>query len=466
MFFNSLSFIFLFLPISFFIYVFLNKQHLTIAALVVLMLGSLFFYAWWDAFYLPLLLVSIGVNFLFGRFIFQLTEQKKRKLFLIAGVVFNIALLAYFKYTGFILSNINELTTWLFKDSITVPTIILPIGISFFTFTQIAFLVDVYQRKASEYRLLHYTLFVSYFPHLLAGPIIHHAEMMPQFTGLKQKVLNYKNIYQGLVLFSMGLFKKVVLADTLAVWANSGYADSAHLGLLQAWSTVLSYTFQLYFDFSGYTDMAIGMSLLFNIRLPINFNSPYKSLSIRDFWQRWHITLSRFLRNYLYIFMGGNRAGQSKMLRNLLIIFLVGGIWHGAGWTFIVWGILHGLAMSIRSLWQKAPIVLPKMLAWFITFAFINVTWVFFRADSLKSAVSLLVNCFDNHHPVTLINPIIMLALAASFFVCVFAKNTQEIVASKVMNWKITPIFMGGLFLLSVYVLIIRNSSAFLYFQF
>ena len=527
MLFNSLPFIFLFLPISFFVYTFLNQYQLSRFSVLWLMFCSLFFYAWWNINYLPLLLASILINFMMGRLIFNAPNAVRRKGMLMIGVIFNIVLLAYFKYLGFFLANVNMLLVnnlkafqslipmgssllilgpiiyklgikgryrlltfslgllmatvlfvcysraewflgdaqWLLDKKLDASHIILPIGISFFTFTQIAFLVDVYQRKASEYRLLHYTLFVSYFPHLLAGPIIHHAEIMPQFASIKEKRLDYKNIFQGLILFTLGLFKKVVLADTFAVWANSGYSSVDQLGFLQAWSTMLAYTFQLYFDFSGYTDMAIGMSWLFNIQLPVNFNSPYKAINIQEFWRRWHITLSRFLRNYLYIFLGGNRVSESKMLRNFLIVFLVGGIWHGAGWTFIIWGFLHGLAMSICKLWQKTTIVLPKLIAWLITFAFVNVAWVFFRANHLHDALTLLKKCV-NFSTVSMINPLIMLALMAGFFICLFTKNTNEIVDSKIMEWKMTPVLAGGLFLLSVYVLIVRNSSAFLYFQF
>ncbi|WP_423062263.1 MBOAT family O-acyltransferase [Candidiatus Paracoxiella cheracis] len=324
-------------------------------------------------------------------------QEKRRLLALGIGCLVAAGVIVYYNHADTLLTH----TQWFMENKLHASKIILPIGISFFTFTQIAFLVDVYQRKVSEYRLLNYTLFVSYFPHFLAGPIIHHAEMMPQFTSLRKKLVNYKNIYTGLFLFSIGLFKKVVLADTFGIWANSGYASVHHLGILQAWATVLSYTFQLYFDFSGYTDMAIGISWMFNIQLPINFNSPYKSLSIREFWQRWHITLSRFLKSYLYIFIGGNRVSESKVLRNFLIVFLIGGIWHGAGWTFVMWGFMHGIAMSIRKLWQKTNIVLPTVIAWFITFNFVNFAWIYFRSKTLHQAnskrVAMLV--IDYCHP-------------------------------------------------------------------
>lgn len=237
---------------------------------------------------------------------------------------------------------------------------------------------------------LNYTLFVTFFPHLLAGPILHHKEMMPQFDSIKSKVVNYRNIAAGLFLFSVGLFKKVVIADTFAVWANAGFDTAQTLNLIEAWATSLSYTFQLYFDFSGYTDMALGVALLFNIKLPINFNSPYKALNIQDFWRRWHITLSRFLRDYIYIPLGGNRNGEFRTYANLFTVFLVGGLWHGASWMFVAWGALHGIAIVIHRAWQQTGLIMHKYLAWFFTFNFINITWVFFRAEEWQDAQKIL----------------------------------------------------------------------------
>jgi len=219
--------------------------------------------------------------------------------------------------------------------------------------------------------------------------------MMPQFKSLKNKFINYKNIALGLFIFSIGLFKKVVIADTFALWANAGFDEASTLNLLEAWATSLSYTFQLYFDFSGYTDMAIGLALLFNINLPINFNSPYKALSIQDFWRRWHITLSRFLRDYIYIPLGGNKRGNYRTYSNLMATFLIGGLWHGAGWTFIFWGFLHGFALMIHRVWQSFGFKMYSWLAWFITFNFINITWIFFRATTWDDAIKVLSSMFS-----------------------------------------------------------------------
>lgn len=349
MLFNSYEFIFLFLPLTFAVYFWLNKKRLTQASKAWLVFASLFFYSWWNVIYLPLILGSILFNFAVGSTITKMGDSLSvkgfsRKSLLTFGIVSNILLLAYFKYMDFFILNANVVlgTQW------NLMHIVLPLGISFFTFTQIAYLVDAYRNEVKEMDYLNYTLFVTFFPHLLAGPILHHKEMMPQFDSIKSKVINYKNIAAGLFLFSIGLFKKVVIADTFAQWANAGFDSAQTLNIIEAWATSLSYTFQLYFDFSGYTDMALGVALMFNIRLPINFNSPYKALDIQDFWRRWHITLSRFLRDYIYIPLGGNRNSELRTYSNLFTVFLVGGLWHGASWMFIIWGALHGVAIVIH----------------------------------------------------------------------------------------------------------------------
>lgn len=387
MLFNSHEFIFLFLPITFFIYFYLNTKRLTSAGIAFLVFASLFFYSWWNIVYLPLILSSILFNFIVGTYLSKHQYVINKKALLTFGISANIALLGYFKYTDFFLDNFNGI----FGTSIPLPHIILPLGISFFTFTQIAYLVDCYKDKVKEYDFLRYALFVTYFPHLLAGPILHHSEMMPQFANIRNKTKNYKNIATGLFLFSIGLFKKVVIADTFALWANAGFDTATTLSFFEAWATSLSYTFQLYFDFSGYTDMAIGASLLFNIKLPINFNSPYKALDIQDFWRRWHMTLSRFLRDYIYIPLGGNRTGEFRTYINLFATFLLGGLWHGAGWTFIFWGFLHGLALMLHRAWKSFGFTMNRYLAWFITFNFVNITWIFFRAKEWNDAVKVLL---------------------------------------------------------------------------
>ena len=339
MLFNSFEFIFIFLPIVFFGYFSLCSWRLTVASKLWLVSGSLFFYGWWNPLYLPLILTSALVNYAVGRRLSgPAPEWVTQRTLLIIGIAFNLSLLGYFKYTDFLIGNVNAL----FSTGVPLTRIALPLAISFFTFQQIAYLVDSYRYEAREYDLLNYLLFVTFFPQLIAGPIVHHREMMPQFASRRHMVKRYRNIASGLFIFGIGLFKKVVLADTFAEWANPGFDTLPALSLVDAWATSLSFSFQLYFDFSGYTDMAIGGALLFNIRLPVNFDSPYKAVSIQDFWRRWHVTLSRFLREYVYVPLGGNRAGGFRTNVNLSAVFLLGGLWHGASWMFIIWGALHG----------------------------------------------------------------------------------------------------------------------------
>jgi alginate O-acetyltransferase complex protein AlgI len=390
MLFNSHEFIFVFLPITFFIYFYLNHKRLTRASKGFLVCSSLFFYSWWNVAYLPIILASMVFNYIIGKSLNKACKNKSKefskKTILTFGIIFNLSLLGYFKYTDFLIENFNLA----FNSNAELLQLALPLAISFFTFQQIAYLVDSYRQETKEYEFLNYALFVTFFPQLIAGPIVHHKEMMPQFAKTSNKVKNYRNIAIGIFIFSIGLFKKVVIADTFAVWATNGFNVAITLNLLEAWATSLSYTFQLYFDFSGYTDMAIGLALLFNIRLPANFNSPYKATNIQDFWKRWHITLSRFLRDYVYIPLGGNRKGEFRTYNNLMATFIIGGLWHGAGWTFVFWGFLHGIAIMVHRFWSKLGFKLWTWLAWLITFNFVNIAWVFFRAKGWDDAVKIL----------------------------------------------------------------------------
>lgn len=392
MLFNSYIYLFAFLPVSIIGYFWLNRHLSSWYGRFWLVLCSLFFYSWWNVKYLPLILGSILVNYAVGERLVRHPEEHfiSRKQILTAGVVFNVLLLGFFKYTDFFITNINLAL----GADFALPGIILPLGISFFTFTQIAYLVDAYRAQASEYSKVNYFLFVSYFPHLLAGPILHHKEMMPQFQSDENKTVNYRNMATGLFLLVIGLFEKVIIADAFAVWAIHGFDSAASLNVIEAWVSSLSYTFQLYFDFSGYTDMAIGAALMFNIKLPINFNSPYKALDIQDFWRRWHMTLSRFLREYVYIPLGGNRGTEWFVYRNLMLTFLIGGFWHGAGWNFIFWGFLHGLALVAHRFWSKKGFSMPSWLAWFLTFNYVNIAWIFFRAHTWSDAMKVLTGMF------------------------------------------------------------------------
>jgi D-alanyl-lipoteichoic acid acyltransferase DltB (MBOAT superfamily) len=459
----------MFLPFTFFVYFFLLSKRLVTGAKGFLVFASLFFYSWWNVLYLPLILSSMLFNYVIGSSLNKEFEHRKvsKKQLLLFGLAANLALLGYFKYTDFFLENFNGI----FGADVPLLHIALPLAISFFTFQQIAYLVDSYRGETKEYDFLNYALFVTFFPQLIAGPIVHHKEMMPQFASRWNLVKSYKNIALGLFIFSIGLFKKVVIADTFAVWATNGFDKAETLNLIEAWATSLSYTFQLYFDFSGYADMAIGVALLFNIKLPINFNSPYKALDIQDFWRRWHMTLSRFLRDYIYIPLGGNRYGSFRTYNNLMITFILGGIWHGAGWTFIFWGFLHGLALVVHRLWKSFGMNMPRVLAWFITFNFINIAWVFFRAREWEDAVKVLSgmvgwNKMTIHTIIYTLQGTALFSIVtilASIFVVLKFQHTTE----KLDSFK--PSFLTSLyisFLLTISLFHLKRYSEFIYFNF
>jgi D-alanyl-lipoteichoic acid acyltransferase DltB (MBOAT superfamily) len=397
MLFSSYTFLFQFLPATVLAFA-AARRHSPRAGIMVLVGASLFFYGAWRPGYLLLFAASVAVNFALG---LRMEDPFRRRGIGTFGVALNLAVLCYFKYTNFIFDSLNTLT----GAPLPFVNIILPLGISFFTFQQIAYLVDVMRGAKVERDIVSYTLFVSFFPHLIAGPLVHHAEMIPQFkrgrTG-RSAVLAAR----GLAIFAAGLFKKVVIADNLAQFVSPVFAHlDAGGGVTTpwAWLATLAYTLQIYFDFSGYSDMAIGLALLFGIRLPVNFRSPYQATSIIEFWRRWHITLSRFLRDYLYIPLGGNRLGEQRRYINLLVTMLLGGLWHGAGWNFLVWGGLHGIYLSINHLWRgwrgsKPELsiagLMVKGACWAITFFAVVVAWVFFRAKTAAGAWQMLQGLF------------------------------------------------------------------------
>ncbi|MBK4732781.1 MBOAT family protein [Oxynema sp. CENA135] len=389
MLFNSYIFIFVFLPIALGLFFALAKWRSARSAIFWMSLASLFFYAYWKFVYLFLLLLSIGVNFYVGKQIeFAPLKSRRSQLLLILGVGFNLIVLGYYKYARFFTTSINQFTGTHFP----VPNVILPLAISFYTFTQIAYLVDAYrgETKETNYDLPTYTLFVSFFPQLIAGPILRHDELIPQLRQARIFHFSHQNFALGLSLFFLGLAKKVLIADNLSPWVSAVFNHADSVTFLEAWIGSLSYTFQLYFDFSGYSDMAIGLGWMTNINLPINFNSPYKAVSITDFWRRWHITLSNFLRDYLYIPLGGNRLGKLRRYINLLVTMLLGGLWHGAGWTYVFWGGLHGIFLVIHQLWRNLGMKLPKIIAWGITFIGVVFGWVLFRASTWSDAIAIV----------------------------------------------------------------------------
>src|SRR5215813_3889422 len=367
MLFSSFTFLFQFLPATVLAFV-AARRHSPRAGILVLVAASLVFYGAWRPIYLSLLIGSMLFNFLSG---LLMENAERRRAVGMLGVAVNLSVLGFFKYTNFLLDSFDT------ASGLSLPhvDIILPLGISFFTFQQIAYLVDVMRGARVERDIVSYTLFVSFFPHLIAGPLVHHAEMIPQFTR-ERSSRSALLAARGWAIFVAGLFKKVAIADNLAQFDNPVFAHvdaGGSVGAQWAWLSILAYTLQIYFDFSGYSDMAIGLALLFGIRLPVNFRSPYKATSIIDFWRRWHITLSRFLRNYLYIPLGGNRLGKQRRYANLMVTMLLGGLWHGAGWNFLIWGGLHGLYLGINHLWRgdkgRSPATISGRAAcWALTF--------------------------------------------------------------------------------------------------
>lgn len=409
MLFNSYAFMFGFFPLVF-VGFFLLARYRQVWATLWLGLASVAFYAWWSIGALPLLLASICVNYLFSRRLApgSAADTVRRRL-LILAVALNLIALGVFKYADFFIGSVNVLTGLRGAPPLPLLHLVLPIGISFFTFTQIAFLVDCYQGKVRETKFMHYLLFVTYFPHLIAGPVLHHAQMMPQFREQSTYRIDYDNISRGIVLFTIGLAKKIIFADSFALYADAAFSAAAAghvLSIYEAWAAGIAYAFQIYFDFSGYTDMALGVSAMFNIRLPINFNSPYKATSIIDFWRRWHITLSTFLRDYLYIPLGGNRKGKTARYINLMITMLLGGLWHGAAWTFVAWGALHGAYLCLNHWWNAIcpgglAAFLPKRLAALLggalTFLVVVVAWVAFRANDFGTCLRIWQAMFGLH---------------------------------------------------------------------
>lgn len=392
--FNSFFFILVFLPISIVGYFCLNRIKKFTLANIFLICVSLWFIGYINYIYAVLLCVSILVNYLFVLLLRKPSSRGIRKGILVIGILCNVASLLYFKYFNFFVENINTA----FKTGLLTKELILPLGISFYAFQQIAFLVDAYREQNDKVGFWDYVLYVAYFPHVASGPIFMHNDIIDQFKDNTKRSLDYKNLSSGLYCFAIGLFKKVIIADTFANAVEWGFGNVEAMSSLDILIVSLCYTFQLYFDFSGYCDMAIGTSRMFNIELPINFDSPYQATSIIDFWGRWHLTLTQFLREYIYFPLGGSKKGKIRTYLNIMIIFLISGIWHGANWTFIVWGLLHGafncLNRIFKNTWKKAN----AAFQWVTTFSIVNLLWLLFRANSLSQAVYLYKKmlCMDS----------------------------------------------------------------------
>lgn len=394
MLFNSLGYLFFFLPLTLGSFIAIGKIGSQRSQLILLLVASLVFYMWWNPIYLLLLLFSIGFNF----YASHLLQKKIHTLgTVVTAICINLGLLAYFKYANFFVGTINHAL----DVSFTLEKIILPLAISFFTFQQISYLVDVYKGKIQKTHFIEYCLFVSFFPQLIAGPIVRFEEVITQFRSTLFGTITKQHLRIGLSMLVIGLFKKSVMADEMGVIVDPIYSAALAgevLSFSVSWIAAIGYGLQLYFDFSGYSDMAIGSAYLFGIRLPDNFLSPYKSLNIQEFWKRWHISLSRFLLDYLYIPLGGSRKGYVRTLLNLMITMLLGGLWHGAGWGFILWGGIHGIFLVVFYIWKQYTIRrsfrLPIILAWLCTYTVVTIAWLLFRAESLGAAILLLKGVF------------------------------------------------------------------------
>ena len=514
MLFNSYLFIFGFLPVTLIGFFIIGRHSHELAALW-LATASLFFYGWWDARYVALLLGSIVFNYTAGYLMIgklksepSNTNSAQMRTFLALAIGINLSLLVYFKYTNFFVENFNQLT----GIELTLTNVVLPLGISFFTFTQIAFLVDTYQGKVKELNFVHYTLFVTYFPHLVAGPVLHHKQMMPQFRQPDTYRINLESFNIGLTVFIIGLAKKVLLADQLALYSNPVF-NAVSLGgepkLFESWIGALAYALQLYFDFSGYSDMAIGLSRMFNVKLPLNFESPYKAPNIIEFWRRWHMTLSTFLRDYLYVPLGGSRKGVPRRYANLMLTMLIGGLWHGAGWTFVLWGGLHGVYLVINHGWRKLTGSNGSAKGWRagagigLTFVMVVFAWVPFRAPDIDSALRMwggmvgvngvsfpssletilprflnMTAVFEGLAPLAALSAWdVLLAIPIGLAIVWGLPNAQQwmsryhLACDPVLftrlKWKLSigwGVAAGALFALSL--LMINRESAFLYFQF
>lgn len=475
--FNSYEFVFVFLPICISLYYATGHFHMYSTGKCILIFASLVFIGYGGGLN-NLLVVSVSIlfNFVVSRFLLHKDKQVSKWLLWI-GVVFNLLTLCFFKYGNDVLR--------FFNAGLVVSHLLLPLGISFYTFQQIAYLIDTYRNEVPEYSFLDYSLFVLYFPKFLQGPIVYHNELFPQFLDEKKKHLDFCNFQKGLMIFSIGLGKKVLLADFLSKIVDYGYSHIPSLNSFETLLIIVSYTFQLYFDFSGYCDMGIGISSMLNIEMPWNFNSPYKTLNISDFWKRWHITLTRFFTKYIYIPLGGNRRGLIRTYINIMIIYFISGLWHGKGFTFLVWGILHGTASILYKIGKKQYDSWPKTIRWLLTIMFINITWMFFRAPRLGDVIEMM-NRLIYGQKVFLLNPeltesllmpalfnipcqffpvsfVIIVLLIVIIILCVFIPNSQEI---NTMNTATPGALLFTYLLLTLSLLSLSGVTGFLYTNF
>lgn len=486
MLFNSYIFVFVFLPITLIGYFVLNQKKQYTVALLFLFAMSMWFYGYFNYVYLLIMVASIGINYILTKWMGRVNSGR-RKILLIVALTFNIGLIFYFKYYDFFIENVNMV----FGTNFVLRNILMPLGISFFTIQQISYVVDVFEGKTEAASLLYYAVYVSFFPQLIAGPIVRYDEMIPQIKDMNKKKFCWENFSRGVYRFVLGMSKKVLIADMFGVVADYGFANYASLNAISTFFAMFSYTIQIYFDFSGYSDMAIGLGNMFNFRLPENFVSPYKASSIVEFWSRWHLTLTRFLREYIYFPLGGSKKGKLRTYVNIMIVFLVSGIWHGANWTFILWGIIHGAVQCIERVGKRQIEKIPKVIRWGGTFVFLIFTWALFRAESWMDFVEMLkrLNCWSDLrlndvmqnmvpleirmiiqsisyfwsriHCLTPVMPIF--SCVACILIVVKAKNTAELEASFQSNGRS---YISLAILAYLCVISFSSVSSFIYFNF
>jgi len=459
MLFNSQIFILVFLPITIFTYYLLPSQILRIRCLII---SSFVFYAYWDIRFLPLLILSICSNWTISIVFCAL----KKNWIIYIGIALNLLSIGVFKYYGFFTDILLEFT----QIKISHSEIILPLGISFFTFQQISYLVDLKRNQAGKYKFEEFALFITFFPQLIAGPIVRHNEIINQFSKNPFSQDMHEKISRGIILFTLGLGKKVFLADEFGIINDEGFQSMFHGGELStasAWYFALSYTLQLYFDFSAYSDMAIGLGAIFGFQLPMNFNSPYKSSNLQEFWRRWHLTLSRFFRDYLYIPLGGSKNGYIKYVIAALITMTLCGLWHGAGWSFVLWGFLHGCGLIIYHLWQKTGFKLPTLVAWLITFIFVVCGWVLFKVEDLNIAFDILNKMFViNTLPILRLYDQNLMILIIALIISIFGPTNYQLAYEKAKNNNLTLYPISFLLFVSILWVGGEREIEFIYFQF
>jgi alginate O-acetyltransferase complex protein AlgI len=459
MLFNSQVFIVCFLPAVLGLYYAVGRNRT--ARQVVVVLASLGFYAWWDVRFLPLLVGLTVANWLIARWF----GAWRRPWIPVLGVVLNLAALGVFKYADFFRGTVLGLLDQPWQPW----SLILPLGISFFVFQKISYLIDLRRGDRHIYGFLDFCMFVTFFPQLIAGPLVRHNEIIHQFDADPRRPSVWENLSRGFVLFVIGVSKKVALADTLAMVADPLFHQALQTppGAAEAWTAAAAYTLQIYFDFSGYSDMAIGLGLMFGLTLPFNFNAPYRAVSVRDFWRRWHMTLSRFLRDYLYIPLGGSRRGPVRQAANLIATMLLGGLWHGANWTFVAWGGLHGIALVVNHLWETLGFRLPRGIAWLLTLLFVMTGWVLFRSPDFRHAGQVLAGMAGwNGIGHIRLDREFVIALAAGAAIAMLGPTSQEAALRRLRpeGWRAISAGLGLAFLL----LLIggRLPNVFIYFQF